>query len=31
MTYSFYKLKKFQGIPVIRLADFLRMFPEQAH
>jgi predicted nucleic acid-binding protein len=22
------KLKKFQGIPIIRLADFIRMFPE---
>src|SRR3989337_1258063 len=24
------KLKKFQGIPVVRLVDFLRMFPEQS-
>ena len=23
------KLKKFQGIPVVRLVDFLRMFPEE--
>ena len=23
------KLKKFQGIPIIRLVDFLRMFPEE--
>ena len=23
------KLKKFQNIPIIRLADFLRMFPEE--
>lgn len=23
------KLKKFQGIPIVRLADFLRMFPEE--
>jgi putative PIN family toxin of toxin-antitoxin system len=23
------KLKKFQGIPIIRLADFLRMFPDE--
>jgi putative PIN family toxin of toxin-antitoxin system len=23
------KLKKFQGIPIIRLADFLRLFPEE--
>ncbi len=23
------KLKKFQGIPIVRLVDFLRMFPEQ--
>ena len=22
-------LKKFQGIPIVRLADFLRMFPEE--
>ena len=25
------KLKKFQGIPVVRLVDFLRMFPEEPH
>ncbi len=23
------KLKKFQGIPIIRLVDFLRMFPRE--
>lgn len=23
------KLKKFQGIPIVRLVDFLRMFPEE--
>jgi len=23
-------LKKFQGIPIVRLADFLRMFPDEA-
>ena|SRR3989338_6227476 len=25
------RLKKFQGIPVVRLVDFLRMFPEEPH
>ena len=24
------QLKKFQGIPIIRLADFLRLFPDEA-